>query len=162
MHSYVHNSWGLLRHSRGSNSAEVMGQIPNHSDFILLHLDPICSVLKHPRHSNRRESPRSLCCAVWSLSLSDWLLREIKPPRVANQQNLNQKASFQNFTKFSISWLLPLTKFCPGTSVRGAQWIDSRYRIWAPGVLRDSNLYHVAQYAHQFLWVIFGGEMPIF
>lgn len=72
MHSYVHNSRGLLRRSRGSNSAEVMGQIPNHSDFILLHLDPICSVLKHPRHGNRRESPRSLCRAVWSLSLTDF------------------------------------------------------------------------------------------
>ena len=75
MHSYVQNSWGLLRHSRGSHSAGVMGQIPNHSNFILLHLDPICSVLKHPRRGNRRESPRSLCRAVWSLSFSDWLLR---------------------------------------------------------------------------------------
>lgn len=75
MHSYVHHSRGLLKHSRGSNSAEVMGQIPNRSVFILLHLDPICSVLKHPRHGNRRERPRSLCRAVWSLSFSDWLLR---------------------------------------------------------------------------------------
>lgn len=45
IHGCVHNSWGLLKRSRGSNNAEVMGQIPNHSDFILLHLDPICSVL---------------------------------------------------------------------------------------------------------------------
>lgn len=75
MHSCIHNSWGLLRHSGGSNSAEAMGQIPNHSDFILLHLDPICSVLKHPRRGNRRESPRSLCHAVWFLSFSGWLLR---------------------------------------------------------------------------------------
>lgn len=74
MHSYVHNSWELLRHSRGSNSAEVMGQIPNHSDFILLHLDPICSVLKHPRHGNRREPKVTVPCSLVFITL--WLTFE--------------------------------------------------------------------------------------